>query len=283
MSRKGMSLRNDKTLQADSVAGTIPDVEPSSKEVWKLLVEMNSKLEDLVTQYKKVSTDLEEIRKAVEFNDRNVEEVKESILSLTDDLRDQKTTMEEVKASTDKLASEMDSTTNKLDELEQYTRKNSLEIHGIPTDGNVESEEVVLKIARAIDVEVESSDIEISHRLKVRSKTTSQPIIVKFLSHKKKNELLYARRKLKDLTVGDIFEHLTEDDTGENRIFINENLTSYRRKLFGKLLSLRRKGTIFSTWTIDGKIFMKKSEVGIPILIKTDMDIDFSLKRINNT
>ena len=266
-----MSLRKDKT--AGSEASLVPDEEPSSREMWKLLIEMNTKLGDLVTQNKKVSTDLDEIRKAVEFNDRNMEEVKKSIKSLTDDLKSQKSTTDDLKASTSKLSSELDVSTNKLDELEQYTRKNSLEIHGIPLEANMSCEEVVLEIAQAIDVDLESSDIEISHRLKGKANMKSQPIIVKFVSHKKKKELLFARRKLKGVTVGDIFEHL-EDESSKDRIFINENLTAHRRRLFGKLLSLRKKGTIFSTWTMDGKIFMKKTEVDISKLIKADMDID---------
>ena len=55
-----------------------------------------------------------------------------------------------------------------LDDLEQYTRKNSLEIHGIPHDCYSTTEEVVLKLAIALNVNVNPSDIEITHKLKRR-------------------------------------------------------------------------------------------------------------------
>ena len=40
-----------------------------------------------------------------------------------------------------------------LDELEQYSRKNSLELHGIPEDIDLSTDEVVCKVAQAIGVE----------------------------------------------------------------------------------------------------------------------------------
>ena len=45
------------------------------------------------------------------------------------------------------------------DHLEQYTRKNSLEIHGILEEAYETTEEVVLKLANALDVQVNSQDI----------------------------------------------------------------------------------------------------------------------------
>ena len=50
--------------------------------------------------------------------------------------------------------------------LEQYTRKNSLEIHGIPEQAYESTEEVVLKLANALEVPVCQQDIEISHKLR---------------------------------------------------------------------------------------------------------------------
>ena len=80
------------------------------------------------------------------------------------------------------------------DKLEQYTRKNSLEIHGVPESAYTETEDVVLKLAEALDVSVEPKDIEICHKL---NRKGNKPIIVKFISHKVKTNLYWARAKLK--------------------------------------------------------------------------------------
>jgi len=69
------------------------------------------------------------------------------------------------------------------DTLEQYTRKNSLKIHGVPESAYTSSEEDVLKLAEAIDGDINPNDIQISHKLQRRG---VKPIIVKFQSHKVK-------------------------------------------------------------------------------------------------
>ena len=43
----------------------------------------------------------------------------------------------------------------------------------------------------------------------------------------------------------------------DQRIFINENLTNYRRELFWKANRIKKDNMITSTWTMDGKIFVK--------------------------
>ena len=61
------------------------------------------------------------------------------------------------------------------DSLEQYTRKQSLEICDIPAGACASSEEAVLKIASALDVTMSAEDVNISHR--VKSNQTYGPII----------------------------------------------------------------------------------------------------------
>ena len=60
---------------------------------------------------------------------------------------------------------EADNLYTALDNLEQYTRKNSLEIHGIPDECYSTTEEVVSKLSAALNVNVNPSDIEITRKL----------------------------------------------------------------------------------------------------------------------
>ena len=50
-----------------------------------------------------------------------------------------------------------------LDNLEQYSRKNSVEIHGMPHDAYTNTGQLVIKLAEALNITVEPEDIEISH------------------------------------------------------------------------------------------------------------------------
>ena len=112
------------------------------------------------------------------------------------------------------------------DDLEQYTRKNSLEIHGVPESAYTSTEEVVLKLAGAINVDVKPEDIEISHKLYSKG---VKPVIVKFQNHKVKSNLYKARTKLRNVRVSDLFPSATvATRVASERIFLNENLTSFR-------------------------------------------------------
>ena len=62
-------------------------------------------------------------------------------------------------------------------------RKCSLEIHGIPESAPSSTEVAVVKLAEVLDVELSSTDIDISYKLKRKGKIS---VIVKFLSHKTK-------------------------------------------------------------------------------------------------
>jgi len=80
--------------------------------------------------------------------------------------------------------------------LEQHTRKQSLEIHGIPESVYSSTEEAVIKVAEALDVEIGPEVIDISHKLHSEGE---KPIIVKFTSHKVKSKLYKRRTGLKNI------------------------------------------------------------------------------------
>lgn len=128
------------------------------------------------------------------------------------------------------------------DNVEQYSRKNSLEIHGIPESAYSSTEEAVLKLDESLDVLVRPEDIEISHKLKSEG---TRAIIVKFVSHKVKSSLYKQRTKLRRLTVADIFPGSSVATLVQSKgIFINENLTSYRRELLKEANKKRKNGMV---------------------------------------
>ena len=163
---------------------------------------------------------------------------------------------------------ESDQLWSALDDLEQYTRKNSLEIHGIPQDAYSNTDAAVIKVAEALNITVEPEDIEISHKI-MRGKA----IIVKFCNHKVKSKIYKERVKLKHVKISDLFPSYPSTRQ-QHRIFINENLTAYRRRMAGKANKRRQEGTLFSFWTLDGKVYIKTSPDGAPVRISSDEDLD---------
>ena len=54
-----------------------------------------------------------------------------------------------------------------LDDLEQYSRKNSLEIHGVPVDLYTSAEDVVIKLSELLNEPVRGEDIDITQKFTV--------------------------------------------------------------------------------------------------------------------
>ena len=158
--------------------------------------------------------------------------------------------------------------------MEQYTRKNGLEIQGIPDQCYSTTEDVVLKLASVLNVNVNPNDIEISQKLKRRGNNPS-PSIVKFLSHKLKTSLYKERVKLRNVKVTDLFPGYSNAVSSNGpRIFFDENLPVYRRKLVSRASEMKRDGLLTSFWTIDGKLFVKTSPSGVPVRIFNNYDLD---------
>ena len=95
---------------------------------------------------------------------------------------------------------------------------------------------------------------------------------MKFVSHKTKSSLYKKRTQLKNVKIKDLFPGYPT--TTQRGIFINENLTTYRRRLLEEANRCRRDGTLLSVWTMDGKMFVKTSPDGRPIRIFSEVDLD---------
>ena len=133
------------------------------------------------------------------------------------------------------------------DDLEQYTRRNTLELHGVPLSRNENTNHIAIDICKRIGLNVSFRDLDRSHRNGRGNRRKNLPpvILVKFVSHDLK-ESVYENR------------HLLRDIPGMRNIFINENLTATRRKLFARV---RSSLPDFHCWTYDGKIRLRNRSI----------------------
>ncbi|KAL9981573.1 hypothetical protein ACROYT_G010292 [Oculina patagonica] len=108
-----------------------------------------------------------------------------------------------------------------------------------------------------MNVDVKREDIDICHRIKRKK---SNPIIVRFISHKVKRALYKQRVKLKNISGSQLFPSAPATARpSSNRIFVNENLTAHRRNLVRMANDMKQDGILKGVWTVDGKIFVKTS------------------------
>ena len=148
-------------------------------------------------------------------------------------------------------------TVYKLNSLEQtvysnlqHERLNNVEVDGIPMNIGEDSEqleEAMLTVFEAINVTVESGDIQAIHRLPAKEGRI-KPLIIQFVSRKTVTDILENRKKLKNLSSLNIhMAGLTEN----SKIFIRPSLCPYYRKMAFNCRELKRKGLVKDVFTSD--------------------------------
>lgn len=127
----------------------------------------------------------------------------------------------------------------KTDSLEQYQRRQCLRIFGIPEMDAEDTDKIAIDVASKIGIKLETCDIDRSHRVG-RKADRPRPVIVKFVSYRKRREVFQNKKQLKG-----------------SGVTIREDLTQMRYKLLKECIT---KYGVTNVWTIDGAIHVKEGD-----------------------
>ena len=140
------------------------------------------------------------------------------------------------------LEEEKESQGKEIDDLEQYSRRNCLLLHGVVETNAECTDDIIIKTcAEELGIDVKQEDLDRSHRLgKVkRNDNKPRPIIVKFARYAVRNKVFSNKKKLKG-----------------KKLLITESLTVYRMKLLDEA---RQKYGVRNVWTYDGRVMYKEN------------------------
>nr|XP_039270444.1 uncharacterized protein LOC120345111 [Styela clava] len=152
-----------------------------------------------------------------------------------------------------------------FEDLAQYIRRENLEFHGIPYIEGENTDDLVIKMGKLLNINVERLDISISHRLPRRDKSKIPPIIVRFTNRNKRNEFVDKKRTTSSIGNFGI--------TGMKTLYINENLTDFRNNLLYNARMSKKTNKYERLWTTNGNIFMRKNKDSPRIQIRKLADI----------
>ena len=140
----------------------------------------------------------------------------------------------------------------RINKFEQYTRRENLEISGIPDNINQDQlENTVLRILESIGVQTDSYHISACHRLSRNKKQQSANTIIRFTDRKIIYDIF---SKKKNLKVSPMKDELGSD------LYITENLSPEFKNIFETCKYLKRKNVIHSCWTYNGNVNIKISD-----------------------
>ena len=160
---------------------------------------------------------------------------------------------------------------NHVNDLNQYSRRENIELQHIPESVEQKDlEKFVLNLLKSINIDIASYDLVAVHRLGQRSPQKTRTVIVRFVNRKSAYLCLYNAKFLNKSL------NLTY-----KKIFITENLCPTNKKLFNRLYKLKKEKRLHNVWSYQGHVFFKfnDSRDERPLQIKHQEDIDFYFER----
>lgn len=134
--------------------------------------------------------------------------------------------------------------TDNLDDLEQYSRRNCLLLHGIKESSDEKTDQIVIQIINdKLHLNLQPGDIDRSHRLgQSRKRPNMKPrsIIIKFVSYRSRSTVFKNKRLLKG-----------------SGLVITENLTRRRNEL---LKAAKACPYVEAAWSMDGRIILLRND-----------------------
>lgn len=206
--------------------------------------EMQKALEDLKRELRADLRTLKDSVKHCSDSCDGINDVRSELKELRKELLALARQNEELRAENGRLSV-------RIEELEQHSRANNLEIKGVPDDGDVI--DVLKRIGSQVHEPIADSDIDICHRVPT-FRPNEKNIIVRFVQRSKRDSFLQKCRKQKTTT--------TDLDYGGNStaVYVNEHLTPSNKKLLGAAVARKKTVGWRFVWTAGGKVFARKDE-----------------------
>ncbi len=153
----------------------------------------------------------------------------------------------------------------KLDTVEQQLKMRNIIISGFPEvedDGSLKQKLVSFSKEVLQFENIQVNDIESAFRCGRRTDLAKPRNLVVHFKTKKMRDNFYERRKKTPVSYNI-----------ESSIYINEDLTLHRAKLFHDARKLKKQGRLHSTWTQFGNIMVKRTIEDIPKAVYDHSDL----------
>ncbi len=145
--------------------------------------------------------------------------------------------------------------TLKIDALEQRNKQANLRIIGLEEEDeeNITSKFIDLATHKLNIKNIQASDFEVITRMGTKNCKEDRDVMVTCNNINIRNQMYKRRKSLRN---------------GNNSIYINEDLTTHRSKLFYHARKMRKAGKLFGVWSQDGNIMVKVKESSQPTAVQ---------------
>lgn len=228
----------------------------STKDETDPFVELNKKIDGVFTEVRAFREESKSLGVSIEATHEKIDELKNVFEEHRVEFAEVKEDVSYLMCENNTLKKELLKVKEELNNVQQYTRSNCIDIQGVPEVKGENIVEVVRNVVKAVRYELKTELIDSVHRLAGGSNTDSRPrgIILKLTRRQDCLELLRLAKTKKGFSASEL------GFSSENRIFINPSLSKMNRELLYLARGSVRDGAMRYAWINNGRVFVRKVE-----------------------
>lgn len=243
---------------------------PASKNINKRLAmdttESNNSLLDQIRQI---------IREEMKEQKEDISSIKNTLLEVQNLTAQQANEINQLKRINTDLQVQVEGLNQKLNNVEQYQKRQDVIVSGIPPLPSENPIETTMTLCTHMEIQLEKWELLNAHRLHKRA-SGDIPLIIRFNSPKVRDKML---AKAKEINLS---AHIFGGNQN-TKLYINEHLTVANQKLLKTAKTLHKGAGYRFVWSKNGKIYARETENSKVLLINTEQDIVNILANLSNS
>lgn len=220
-------------------------------------------LASLVEDIKTIKADISDLKESHEMAHQLLATLSDSVQAIESRVNKVEKVVHEVPA----MQTEIIRLQQELENRDQWSRANNVEIRGIPQTNNEDLYGIAQKIGQLCNFPIKKEDINYIARIPTRVPNKDKSIIVAFNNRYIKEELVALARKTNQL-------HLLKlGFTSSEKFYVNDHLTQRNKTLLNKARSLAKEKNFKYIWVKHCKIMARKSDSSHSFFIRNENDL----------
>jgi len=224
---------------------------PVTREFIKVMLDdFQNKISDTI---KSVKNEVSELRASVQHLSDNVDTNNNLLKQTQEEIKVVRRENTELKKNLAAVTATMSDLQERVRVLEQYTRRNNVEIAGIPVTPREDVVAIVKDVAEVLGVAVQDDQISAAHRVPSFNKDRTPSLVVQFHNRALRDSLVQHFRDKKVLTASEVNPALPS-----SKIYVGEHLSPENKQFLAKLKKKCEEIGYNYAWCREGKFFVRK-------------------------
>lgn len=256
-------ISNARGAEAPSLIATVRQKPEQETAFEKVLTEINTKLAELpairckVDELMLMKQTVIKLEQSVQHMSDQYDEVLKEMKRQSTEIATLKKKMEKIEA--DSASHEVQALRQQVNNLEQYSRRQNLETHGLPQSDNENLFRKLNELAGELELpELSQNEVEGLHRLFPKPGKTPA-VLVRFVSRVTRDQWMEKKQHLKNV---------------KSSVYFLDNLTPQNKKLLWMMRVKAEEKQYQFAWQKNGQLFVRKSPGERAIAIGCEADLD---------